>query len=464
MEKTKNSEKLKENKEISESQTFSEKYKNCIDKKPMPKDKIIESDNLPENSLKYKKKDDDINNNLNKGISKKKQKFKKRFLIKIKNYFKKQKLDRIEEVLKKSDKKDKKNKEILEKEKILKKNISILKRKKRKAQISRYDRIRNLKNYLEKAGYGISNELPISKIFNIFIAGIVVILNIYLIYAGAVRDDRLVFILTQLLMTWIIILPTLIIIFWFIFYTVVDFKIYNRTKQLEEVLPDFLQLTSANLNAGMPLDKALWYAVRPRFGILAKEIEDVAKSTLIGEDLKDALLNLSKQYDSKMLQRTVNLMLEGLDAGGEIGPLLNKISNDIQETRIIKKDMAANVMTYVIFISFATIIAAPFLFALSSQVLTVIQKLTSNINTPSAGMGAMSMFNLSEEAVSLKDFNIFAVGALSMTSFFSAMIVSIIQKGNVKDGIKYIPIYILITVTLYLISAKGLSLIMGGML
>jgi pilus assembly protein TadC len=56
-----------------------------------------------------------------------------------------------------------------------------------------------------------------------------------------------------------------------------DYKIYQRTKEIEEVLPEFLQLTSANISAGMTIDRALWFAVRPKFGVLAKEIEEVAK-------------------------------------------------------------------------------------------------------------------------------------------------------------------------------------------
>ncbi len=42
-----------------------------------------------------------------------------------------------------------------------------------------------------------------------------------------------------------------------------------------------------------------------------------------------------------------------MESGGEIGELLNKIAINIQETRIRKKEMAASVMTYAIFIGFA---------------------------------------------------------------------------------------------------------------
>lgn len=343
------------------------------------------------------------------------------------------------------------------------KELYLKKQQKKKVVFTHHERKRHLKDYLEKAGYSVNDETNISRKVTITAIVFISILMLYILYAGIAREDRFLFILIQILMSWAILLPGLIVIFWVVFYFVIDFKIYNRRKELEEVLPDFLQLTSANINAGMPLDQALWYAVRPRFGILAKEIEEVAKSTLVGEDLGDALIKFSKRYDSPMLKRTVNLMLEGLQAGGEIGPLLNKISIDIQETRIMKKDMAANVTTYVIFISFATLTAAPFLFALSYQLLTIITNLVSKINIPQGSGGGISL-SMSADAISISNFNIFAISALIMTSFFSAVIVSTIKYGNVRDGIKYVPIYIGVTVTIYLIAVKVLGFFLGGII
>ena len=69
----------------------------------------------------------------------------------------------------------------------------------------------------------------------------------------------------------------------------------------------------------MTIDKALWYAVRPKFGVLANEIETVAKETMKGEDLKIALQKFADKYDSILLKRSISLLSEGIDAGGEIG-------------------------------------------------------------------------------------------------------------------------------------------------
>ena len=355
----------------------------------------------------------------------------------------------------------------IEEQKKFQSNLDLVQSKRKnkvKVVVTHYERKKRLKDYLLKAGYEVSDENNISKKINVAAIIFCALFSLYLLRLNIFREDTFLLIFTKFFLTWMVFLPALIVIFWSVFYFAIDFRIYNRKKELELVLPDFLQLTSANLNAGMPLDKALWFAIRPRFGILAKEIEDIAKSTLVGEELSDALQKFSNKYESNTLKRTINLILEGIDSGGEIGPLLNKISLDIQNTYLIKRDMAANVTTYVIFISFATVAAAPFLFGLANQMLIIVQSIIANVDVGSSSSSGMMSMNFDADSVSKEDFMIFSVTMLAMTSFFSAMIVSVIQKGNIKDGIRNIPGFILISLTLFFIAMKVFGSFLGGLI
>ncbi len=240
------------------------------------------------------------------------------------------------------------------------------------------------------------------------------------------------------------------------FFLYMNLRIYNRTKEIEKVLPDFLQLASANIRAGMSIDKALWFSIRPRFGILAKEIEIVAKKTMAGEDLEEALREFASKYDSPVLERTVNLLVEGLDAGGEIGDMLNRIASNIQENQLTRRDMAESVTTYVIFITFATIVAAPMLFALSFELLTVVTTLSADLNFSEQAVGASIPIKFSTEGIKLEDFRVFVFTNLIITSIFSALIAATIQKGNVKAGVKSIPMFVILTLSLFFVISKAL--------
>lgn len=318
-----------------------------------------------------------------------------------------------------------------------------------------------LRNKLDKAGFEISNAKA-SKI--VFIA--CVLLNIFITVYAFMRfseyfEGNYAFAALVLVFIWVFVFAIVIFVVWFAFYLMLDLVIFNRKQKMEEVLPDFLQLTSSNIRAGMTIDQALWFAVRPRFGVLAKEIEVVAKRTFAGEPLDEALQHLVKKYDSKVLERSINLLVEGLRAGGELGDLLNKIATNIQETSLMKKEMAANVTTYVIFISFATLVAAPFLFGMAVQLILVIQQVFSKVDI---GPGAATGFpiSISEGVVAIDDFKMFAIISLMITSFFSAIIVSTIKKGNIKSGIRYIPAFMVASVILFLLVVKMFSFFVEG--
>ncbi len=200
-------------------------------------------------------------------------------------------------------------------------------------------------------------------------------------------------------------LLSMLCIFWFF-----DLRMYQHVKQIEEALPDFLQLASANISAGMTVDRALWYAVRPKFGILAVEMESVAKATIAGEELEKALVTLGSKYDSRVLKETINLIVEGISSGGQMAELLNKLSGNIKETQLMKKEISASVTTYAIFIGIATVIAAPILFALSTELLTIIKKIFSSIHIDnSVGASSLFSFNFSGESIAISTFKNFAI-------------------------------------------------------
>src|SRR3989338_320263 len=338
--------------------------------------------------------------------------------------------------------------------------IDFFKKKYKKEQqkkITAQERKQKIKDYIERAGLDISPQKLSKTFFNIAVAANLAISSHLIYYFSVTYGITWGTVVASMIVLWVFIFIILIFALWVMFYLSVDLKIFRRKVDIEEVLPDFMQLTASNINAGMTIDRALWYAIRPRFGVLAKEIEMVAKETMSGTDLKTALERFAARYDSVTLKRSVSMLNEGVEAGGKIGDLLNKIAINIQEQRSMLKEMSANVTTYVIFIAFSTIVAAPFLFAMSGVLIEVVHSIGSVLGSSTnvaAGVGLAMTF--SGTGVTPSDFRVFAIVSLIMTSLFSAMMISIIKKGNVKSGVKYIPVFITVSLTIYLIT-QGLA-------
>jgi len=309
-----------------------------------------------------------------------------------------------------------------------------------------------------------STARDINKKILSFVTTINIILSLIILGFVLVNNKSLDILVVFLILIWTLLFIALYLLTALVVFLYLDIKMYNHVKEIEESLPDFLQLASANISAGMTVDRALWYAVRSKFGILAIEMENVAKATIAGEDLEIALVKLGQKYDSRMLKETMNLIVEGIQSGGEMAGLLNKLSTNIKETQLMRKEIGASVTTYAIFIGVATVLAAPILFALSTQLLLIIQKIFGSINlTQSAGVSGMFSFNFSGESIDINDFKRFAILVLVISSFFSASIISVIRKGSVKDGLKTIPIFIIISLLLYLGASRAFEYLLGGL-
>ena len=331
-------------------------------------------------------------------------------------------------------------------------------KKERQIKISSQARRQRMKSYIDRAGLDISTQ-KLSKIFFNITVLINLLLSGYLVYYFSITYGiTWGTIILSMIVLWVFIFVFLIFAIWIMFYLAVDLRIFKRKLDIEDVLPDFLQLTASNINAGMTIDRALWFAVRPRFGVLAKEIESIAKDTMTGADLKSALEKFAAKYNSIILKRSISMLNEGIEAGGKIGDLLNRIATDVQEQKSVLKEMSANVTTYVIFIAFATIVATPFLFSLSGVLISVVQQISSGLGS-TGNVAAISGIPLSFSGVGITqtDFKIFAIVSLMLSSFFSASMISTIRNGNIKSGMKYIPIFIIVSLTIFFVALSLLE-------
>lgn len=267
---------------------------------------------------------------------------------------------------------------------------------------------------------------------------------------------------------WFLIPLALMAITMIFVYFYIDIQIYNRTKKMEEILPDFLQAVSSNLRAGLAFEKALWGAINPRFGILANEIAIAAKKVMTGHDVDMALTEFANKYDSPVLKRSINLIIGEISSGGKIAEIMDNIVDNLKKTKNLREEMNAATLTYMIFISAVVIFISPILFALSYNLLLVIQHVTSliagNASSSAAGVGGAFFSSMSKVSVDKNSFIWFSHSALAVVALFSSAILSIIQKGNIRGGVKYIPLFIISSQLFYVICLSLFGAIFGSFL
>jgi len=328
--------------------------------------------------------------------------------------------------------------------------------------------IPGLRKYLLKAG--ITKE-PYTFFGALFLFSISVATLIYFLFFYKMlqllqyKFDKTAYILIQGFGTIIIWASLTLIIIGIIIITIygyLDIKIFNRTRKLEEILPDFLETVSSNLKGGMSFEKSLWMAMKPKFGILSHEIALAAKKVMTGHDVDLALTEFSLKYDSPMLRRSMSLIISQMQSGGEIADIIDRIVLDLKKTRALKEEMSASVLTYMIFIAVVVIIISPVLFGLAWALLDVISKITALLAQSMSGSSANLPFKISGESINPGDFIFpFSFFAILITAVGSSMIVSIIEKGNIKGGVKYIPMFALSSLGVYYIALKVMKILAG---
>ncbi len=246
-------------------------------------------------------------------------------------------------------------------------------------------------------------------------------------------------------------------------------KADDRRNKLEASLPDFLALVGSNIKAGMTLDQAMWYSAKPEFGLLSTEVKMRIKSSFSGESLESTLDILASRFDSRVFKRTILLLKQASSTGGELTTVLEKTAEDVRSNQNMRKEIAASLVLYEIFVLFAAIVGTPFLFAVAAKLVEVFEKIGSQtvIGGIPAGlggaMGALSNLSFSGPIISSSDFFWFSIPTIFVTALISSFMVSVIRTGSRSQGMKYFPFVLVGAYLVYYLVVNAVSAFFASM-
>jgi pilus assembly protein TadC len=263
--------------------------------------------------------------------------------------------------------------------------------------------------------------------------------------------------ITKKLVTSIILIFAIPVLIYVYFYFLTQLKKYRRIKKMEDIFPDFLQLMSSNLRAGITIDRAMLLSVKEEFDPLDKEINKTGREIATGKSMETALLNMVKRIGSEKIRKTILLIISGMRAGGNLATLLEQTGTNMRETDFIEKKSASNVLMYVIFIFVAVAAGAPALFALSSVLIQTLSILLAGI--PEVESVALP-FTLSKISVSVNFITYFSLTFIIVIDVLAALVLGLVSKGEEKEGVKYfLPILIISLVVFFTIKT-----LLGGVM
>jgi Flp pilus assembly protein TadB len=297
---------------------------------------------------------------------------------------------------------------------------------------------KNILNYLERASiedvpyfsFGIATTI-------IFILSVV--LDILLMRTDLFANANII----VMVIASVIIIPPIffivLLIATFIYRLYLEARIYYKVRRMEEAFPEFLSELALNLKSGQGLEESLENSIEKEFGYLTDEIERVCKKVRLGIDVEVALKEFTNSFDSEIIEETFDLIVTSWKKGAGTSQLVDRIYENLDVIRYLKRKVIASVTGYRIFLSIVTIIIAPAMFALSYYLIDLIRSITSQIT----GVSTNVVFPIAINAVRINDqhFITFSTIALVIVSICTAMIISIIKTGTIKEGYKQVLLF-----------------------
>jgi len=219
-------------------------------------------------------------------------------------------------------------------------------------------------------------------------------------------------------------------------YGMYTFMHVRRIQKIDAIFPDFVRDLAESRRAGMTFTKAILFAAKGNYGILTPEIHKIAQQVSWGSSVSEALTAFAQRVDTKLIRRTISLIIESSKSGGNVADVLDAASRDAREIKIIESERRANMASYVIVIYVGIFVFLVIIAVLCAQFIPAI-----------AGEGAEGMASAMGGGQTIEADEITQVFfiAVIIQGFFSGIVAGVFEDGNWSSGVKHIFIIVLVS-------------------
>lgn len=124
--------------------------------------------------------------------------------------------------------------------------------------------------------------------------------------------------------------------------SMLDGAIAERKKRIRNALPDFLDLVSTTVEAGIALNGAFAAAVDAVRGPFRDELLAALSDIRVGRSRAEALAAMAARCDVVELTTTVTAIVQAEKLGGDIAGILDQLATEAREHRMLRAEEIAN--------------------------------------------------------------------------------------------------------------------------
>jgi flagellar protein FlaJ len=209
----------------------------------------------------------------------------------------------------------------------------------------------------------------------------------------------------------------------------------HRVRKIDERFPDFVRDLAESRRAGMTFTKAIMYSSQGNYGVLTGEIKKIAQQISWGSGVDEALASFAKRVNTKLIRRTISLIIEASRSGGNVADVLDAAARDARELKLLETERRGSMMSYV-----AVIYVGMGVFLL------IIAILCASLIPAMTGEGAVGLAKVAGRSGGLTTEDVVPVFfyATLVQCVGMGLVTGVFEEGNMVSGVKHIFIMVFI--------------------
>lgn len=219
----------------------------------------------------------------------------------------------------------------------------------------------------------------------------------------------------------------------------IDFLQENKKqKGIEVKFLEFVRALMETVKSGVSIPKAIREVSNEDYGHLTPYVKKLANQLEWGFPLHDALVNFANDTNNRIIKKSVSIVIEAEKSGGNMGEVLEAVSNSVFSIKKIKEERKASVYSqmvqgYIIFFVFIII-----MLVMQVYLMPKISELDIGTYSPLAGTFGGGA-KLSQEYMD----QLFTYLAM-IQGFFAGLMIGKFSEGELKYGIKHALILVIV--------------------
>ncbi|MDO8626989.1 MAG: type II secretion system F family protein, partial [Candidatus Diapherotrites archaeon] len=185
------------------------------------------------------------------------------------------------------------------------------------------------------------------------------------------------------------------------------------------------------------------------------EMTGVLRKLEEGENFENSMKTLPENVNSRLLKRTVTIIIDSIKAGAGLADVLDDISDDVREAKRVDMERKSRTLMQVLFMVAAGAMVAPFIFGMVTSIITFLIQ-ASTIT----GVASAEQKNL---AVAAK----FAIILLLQVYIFievlaASIMIALMRDGQASKSVIYFPVLLFVSFLVFFGTAIGSTMFLLG--